>query len=55
MQDANIDKVYFGGCNLSGVAYPTGGTCERGSIGRCILKPPIETDLKPSGKDKKSN
>jgi len=39
MQEAIIDQVQFGGCNLSGVAYPGGGNCEPGSIGRCILTP----------------
>ena len=39
MQQAIIDLVQFGGCNLSGVAYPGGGTCEPGSIGRCLLTP----------------
>ena len=39
MHSANIENVQFGGCNLSGVAWPSGGVCEPGSIGQCNLKP----------------
>ena len=37
MHQAKIESVLFGGCNLSGVAYPSGGVCEPGSIGQCII------------------